>query len=128
MNIKSIRNKVAKAIEQADYSVEILRDIRVDDGMGSSFLYEEGVKQFDLQCVVDNSSSHGNRVTEAPQYSNAHYNTSTMLVCLYDDTKPLARGDYFIVDNKRYVIEQIDDVMHLHIFLQCSLKVIDNGE
>lgn len=127
MNIKSIRNKVKKAIEQADYTVTILRDKYIGDGMGSTVLYEEAVPQFELQCVVDNSSSQGKTVVTNPNYADAPIDNGTMLVCLYDETKLLERGDYFLVNGNRYIIEHVDDVMHLHIFLQCKVKVISNG-
>lgn len=126
MNVKSIRNKVRKAIKSADCTVEILRKRVIDDGMGGVITMDKGVKMFDLECVIDNSA---NTVKSAEQadYKNLIVDKTPILVCLYDEAKMPQEGDFFIANGKRYTIEYIDDVLMLHIYLQCRLKVIDNG-
>lgn len=124
MNIKNIRNKVTKAIKSADFRVDILRDEYVDDGAGGQICHERGVVAFTLDCVIDNSK--GAKPDGVPtQYSNPNVNRDAVLVCLYDTEKMPKEGDYFMVGDKKYIIGGVDDVLMLHIYLQCPLKAVD---
>lgn len=123
MNIKNIKNKVKKAIASADFSIDILYDYEVDDGVGGVIDVEEGKVRFNLDCVIDNSKSY-NRNKQPSSHENAVKNTSPILVCLYDEQKMPREGDYFIIGNKRYTITYVDDVLQLQIYLQCALEVV----
>lgn len=123
MNIKNIKNKVKKAITSANFSIDLLHDYEVDDGVGGVIDVEEGKVKFNLDCVIDNSRGYS-RSKQPTEYENAINNTSPILVCLYDEMKMPAEGDYFILGNKKYMITYVDDVMQLNIYLQCALEVV----
>ena len=122
MNIKNIKNKVKKAISSANFSIDLLYDYEIDDGVGGVIDVEEGKVRFNLDCVIDNSKSY-NRSKQPTEYENAIKNTSPILICLYDAQKMPVEGNYFIIGNKKYTITYVDDVLQLKIYLQCALEV-----
>lgn len=125
MNTKNIRNKVAKAIKSADYRVDVLRDIVEDDGAGGVIVVDKGHKAFTLECVINNSNKPSRGSNASAPGTNLNYNNTPILVCLYDELKMPTKNDYFYAGGKKYIIEDIQDILMLHVYLQCGIKEVE---
>lgn len=123
MNVKNIRSKVKKAITSAKFTVNLLHDVTISDGVGGVLDEVKGEQRFVLDCVLDNSKSKSNNLFQINEFKNATQDRTPVLVCLYDELKMPVEGDYFILGNKKFTIRYIDDVLQLHIYLQCTLEV-----
>lgn len=124
MNIKNIRSKVKKAINGAKFQITLLHDIEVPDGVGGILDISKGEPKFILDCVLDNSKTKSNSsFIQQNEFKHATQDRTPVLICLYDETKMPVEGDYFILGNKKFTIRYIDDVLQLHIYLQCTLEV-----
>ena len=121
LNTESIKRKVSVAISNAPTTVNINRQLYVDDGIGGR-LKDREETFYDVVGLLDNSGSTKYRhYKDDPGRREDNVQSKFYLVC-NDYYKPEI-GDYFTIDNVKYVIGGYQDILNLHIYWDIKLEM-----
>ena len=121
LNTDSIKRKVSVAISNAPTTIDINRQVYIDDGIGGKV--KDRVDTFyNVVGLLDNSSSTKYRhYKDDPGKREDNVQSTFYLVC--NDYYSPEIGDYFTIDNIKYVIGGYQDILNLHIYWDIKLEM-----
>lgn len=125
MNYKQYLPAIRNAVNEYGQLVEVKRDI-YENVVGVKTLVEKGRIVASMRVIIDNSrSSSSNNYNVIGSITRP--SSAGTLYYAYDENINIQRGDYIIIDNKKYIIDTPADIMHVHLVYQCNLEgVIPN--
>lgn len=130
MNVTSIRQKVAQAISKAPTKVIIYRQNKVSDGCGGYILDQNNpvIRVGQFEGVLDNSNAGGITDNSNPG-GRVAYSKSPQFITIWKNGVTFKKGDYFLLNGKKYEIYNPVNILNMNIYWQLDLLVyIDEEE
>ena len=124
MNINSIKQKVAKAISKVPTTIALYRNVKISDGMGGYTLSDTPTLIATVSGLFDNSKHNfiTPAVIDAGKVIRERTNT---LILVYDASFTVLKDDFFTLNNKKYKINNAENILNLNIYWECNLEVIN---
>lgn len=122
MNLKFERNKLIRGLKQSGKEYQILRDIKNE--------FEEPTGESEEICTLKAIYHEKSEYVKVQADTAAIYRSKKqpMLLCLHEDTPLVKYGDYVVINDKRFVITAITNIMEWGIAADISLEVLDCGD
>ena len=129
MNINSIRQKVERAISKAPLQITVLRPNKVPDGCGGYIIPTDNPETIvgTIEGILDNSSS-GSVTDNANPGGRAAYTKSPQFITIWQEGITFKRGDYFLLDGKKYEVYNPVNILNMNIYWQLDLLVYVDEE
>lgn len=129
MNVESIRQKVAQAISKAPLTITVYRENRLSDGCGGYTIPEDEPEILvgTVDGILDNSSK-GQVLNNPNPAGKLSVSRVPVFITIWQAGVKFKKGDYFVIDGDKYVVENPVNVLSMNIYWQLELSAyVDDG-
>lgn len=121
MNLQCEQQKVKREIERYGSLYTCFRT--KTDKYGEPLEESEQVAEFKGLYHAEKSYS----TRKINDGTNTRTKGQPMLLCLFDDAEKINNGDYFIINGKKFIVSDKNNMFESNIFINLSLELVLNG-